>query len=102
MIRNGRFRHGREVGTWKYYYPDGTLYMIEKYSRHSPEVAVSRYHENGKLARTGKAVQVSTTTMDHYYWTGPWQVYDKQGNYTHTELYENGHLIRRKAESPGE
>ncbi|MFD2515602.1 hypothetical protein ACFSRY_17140 [Pontibacter locisalis] len=96
LIRNGRFRHGREVGTWKYYYPDGTLYMKEKYSRKSEMIKVEKYHENGALARKGKAVMARTYTIDRYYWTGEWEVYDEKGNFSHTELYSGGNLVGKK------
>ncbi|GAB3195711.1 hypothetical protein ABID22_001582 [Pontibacter aydingkolensis] len=35
VIRNGRFRHGNEMGAWRYYYPSGLGYMREKYKRNS-------------------------------------------------------------------
>ncbi|HEY4650643.1 MAG TPA: hypothetical protein VIG72_04470 [Pontibacter sp.] len=98
LRRNGRFRHGEEVGTWRYYYPGGTLYMVEKYKRNSPTIQVTRYHENGKLAKTGIARIYRDKTMAHYYWDGDWQVYDEQGNFTHTETYQKGNLLRRSGD----
>src|SRR5688500_11069863 len=38
LIRKGRFKHGKEVGTWRYYYPGGGLYMKEKYKPNSPVI----------------------------------------------------------------
>lgn len=96
IIRNGRFRHGNEVGTWRYYYPDGTRYMKEKYSRNSEVIRVTKYHENGKLARKGVARLIKTATLDKYFWFGEWKVYDNNGDYSHTEVYEKGNLIGRK------
>ncbi|WP_439883063.1 toxin-antitoxin system YwqK family antitoxin [Pontibacter sp. MBLB2868] len=96
LIRNGRFRHGREVGIWKYYYPDGSLYMKEKYSRRSEFIAVEKYHENGKIARKGKALLMRTALMDRYFWTGEWQVFDENGTYSHSEVYRHGNLIEKK------
>lgn len=93
VIRNGRFRHGVEVGKWKYYYPDGTRYMVEKYSRHDNTISIKKYHENGELARQGVARIIRTPTQDHYYWFGEWQVFDEQGNFSHTEVYKTGNLI---------
>ncbi|TPE45918.1 toxin-antitoxin system YwqK family antitoxin [Pontibacter mangrovi] len=93
MIRNGRFRHGVEVGKWKYYYPDGTRYMVEKYSRRDNNIQVTKYHENGSLARKGTARILRSTFKDHYYWFGDWQVYDTLGNYSHTETYKSGNLV---------
>ena len=96
VIRNGRFRHGNEVGTWRYYYPDGTRYMKEKYSRKSNTLAVKKYHENGRLARRGEARIIKTSTMDRYYWFGDWEVFDLDGNFSHIEIYDRGNLVGKK------
>jgi len=96
LVRNGRFKHGQEVGTWRYYYPSGNIYMVEKYKRNSPVIEVWRYHENGKLAKSGKAKYYNTETLAHYYWEGEWNVYDEQGNFTHTETYLKGNILKYK------
>ncbi|OKL41510.1 toxin-antitoxin system YwqK family antitoxin [Pontibacter flavimaris] len=93
VIRNGRFRHGAEVGKWKYYYPSGTRYMVEKYNRRNNIIEVQKFHENGNLARQGTARIIRSTFKDHYYWFGDWQVYDAQGNYSYTETYQSGNLV---------
>lgn len=95
LIRNGRFKHGKEAGTWRYYYPEGGLYIKEKYKRNSPVVLVWRYHKNGKLAKSGTARIYRDETMAHYYWEGVWQVYDEQGNFTHTVTYVKGNLQKK-------
>lgn len=96
VIRNGRFRHGHEVGTWRYFYPDGTRYMKEKYSRNSEQVKVEKYHENGNLARKGVARVIKTSTMDRYFWFGDWEVFDTNGNFSHIEVYDRGILIGKR------
>ncbi|MCX2739325.1 hypothetical protein [Pontibacter anaerobius] len=93
VIRNGRFRHGVEVGKWKYYYPDGTPYMLEKYNRRNNIILVEKFHENGNLARKGTARLIRTPTRDHYFWFGEWQVYDESGSFSHTETYKSGNLV---------
>ncbi|WP_266205598.1 toxin-antitoxin system YwqK family antitoxin [Pontibacter kalidii] len=93
VIRNGRFRHGTEVGKWKYYYPSGTCYMIEKYNRRNNIIEVQKFHENGNLARQGTARFIRSSLKDHYFWFGEWQVFDEQGIYSHTETYRSGHLV---------
>ncbi len=95
LIRNGRFRHGKEVGTWRYYYPGGGLYMIEKYKRGSDNILIRKYHENGQLGRTGQARIIRTPKETHYYWDGLWQVYDEKGKFTHTETYVKGKLLKQ-------
>lgn len=98
LVRNGRFRHGKEVGTWRYYYPNGGLYMVEKHKRRSDNVLVKKYHENGNLAKVGQAKMISTDEVAHYYWEGVWQVYDEQGNFTHTETYLKGNLLSKQGQ----
>ncbi|WP_237144202.1 toxin-antitoxin system YwqK family antitoxin [Pontibacter pamirensis] len=93
VIRKGRFRHGRERGTWRYYYPSGKLYMVEKYKRRLDHILVKRYHENGALAKVGQARMEDTTEKTRYFWFGNWKVYDEQGNFSNNEYYENGHQV---------
>jgi len=90
LVRNGRFRHGTEVGTWKYYYPSGKLLMVEKHKRKHDYVLVKRYHVNGNLAKEGRARLVKAGNMIRYYWFGDWKVYDEEGRFNHREYYENG------------
>ncbi|WP_187260854.1 toxin-antitoxin system YwqK family antitoxin [Pontibacter beigongshangensis] len=87
LIRKGRFRHGREVGKWKYFYPDGTTFMEEKWKRGKGEIRVKRYYENGELKRKGKARLDTAGEQVRFYWFGDWKVYNEQGQYTHTEKY---------------
>ncbi|MBF9255564.1 hypothetical protein I2I11_19855 [Pontibacter sp. 172403-2] len=93
LVRNGRFRHGREVGTWKYYYPSGKLLMVEKHKRNLDYILVKRYHENGKLAKEGQARLVTSGNVVRYFWFGDWKVYDEHGKFSHREYYEDGNEI---------
>ncbi|AKD05810.1 hypothetical protein PKOR_18405 [Pontibacter korlensis] len=93
VIRSGRFRHGVETGKWRYYYPDGVRYMVEKYNRRDNVILVKKYHENGKKAREGSARIIRSSFKDHYYWFGDWKVYDLKGNFSHTETYKSGNLV---------
>jgi antitoxin component YwqK of YwqJK toxin-antitoxin module len=96
LIRNGRFKHGKEVGKWTYYYPDGRIYFREKHKRWQNEFFMQRYHENGSLMREGKAIMISTSTGVNYFWFGDWKVYDEKGKYIYTEVYRNGVVIEKK------
>ncbi|MFT2007632.1 toxin-antitoxin system YwqK family antitoxin [Pontibacter sp. 13R65] len=87
LIRKGRFRHGREVGKWKYYYPDGTTYMVERWKPRKGEILVKRYNENGTLNREGKARLDTTGERLRFYWFGDWKVYNENGQYSHTEKF---------------
>lgn len=93
LVWNGRFRHGREVGTWKYYYPSGKRLMVEKRKRNQDYILVKRFHENGNLAKEGRARLVTTGNIIRYYWFGNWKVYDENGRFSHREYYENGNEV---------
>lgn len=90
LLRNGRFAHGKEVGKWKYYYPSGRLRKIEYHKRGQTEFQVKFFHENGALEKQGMARVLESERVIRYFWFGSWQVYDRAGNLTHTEYYEQG------------
>ena len=96
LIRNGRFRHGREVGTWRYYYADGGLYILEKHKRRENTFTMKRYYPNGNLMKEGMAIMINNGKGVVHFWYGEWKVYDEQGNYTHTEVYNKGNLVAKK------
>lgn len=95
LIRNGRFRHGLEVGKWRYYYPSGVLYIYEEHKRYQNVYTMKRYHENGNLMKEGQAMTVNNGKGVKYFWFGEWKVYNEQGEYTHTEVYKDGNLIAK-------
>ena len=97
VIRKGRFRHGRVVGTWRYYYyPSGSLYMVEKHKRKLDYIPVKRYHESGALEKEGQVRVEDTPEKLRYFWFGEWKVYDEAGNFSHTEYYVNGNQVGLK------
>lgn len=96
LIRNGRFKHGKEVGKWRYYYPSGSLYIYEEHKRWENTFLMKRYYENGNLMKEGQAIMINNGKSVEYFWYGEWKVYDDQGNYIYTEVYKDGNLIARK------
>jgi antitoxin component YwqK of YwqJK toxin-antitoxin module len=90
LLRNGRFKHGEERGKWKYYYPNGGIRKIEYHKPHTKEFLVKFFHDNGEVEKQGMARVVETERVIRYYWFGTWQVYNRAGQLTHTEYYENG------------
>ncbi|MFD2999188.1 hypothetical protein ACFS7Z_02360 [Pontibacter toksunensis] len=93
LVRNGRFKHGREVGRWRYYYPTGELMMIERYKRTLDYIQVTRYRKDGSIEKVGQAKRVEDDEKVRYYWFGGWKVYEPSGTYLHTEYYEKGNLM---------
>jgi len=96
LIRNGRFVHGKEVGKWCYYYPDGGLYIYEEHKRYENVYTMKRYHENGYLIKEGKVIMINNGNSVRNFWFGEWRVYDAQGNFTHIEVYKDGNLIAKQ------
>lgn len=96
MIRNGRFKHGKEIGKWRYYYPSGALYIYEEHKRYENVYIMKRYHENGNLMKEGQAMTVNNGKGVKYFWIGEWKVYNEQGEYTHTEVYRDGSLVAKR------
>lgn len=90
LLRKGRYKHGKERGKWRYYYPDGKVRKIEYHKPNSNEFLIKIFHDNGQLEKQGMAKVVETERDIHYYWFGTWQVYNRQGQFSHTEYYEKG------------
>jgi antitoxin component YwqK of YwqJK toxin-antitoxin module len=89
------FRHGRFVGSSRFYTPEGTLERQEKYLRRSYGLSrISYYHPNGRVLRTGQARIVAEPDGAHFYWFGEWQVFSVAGQLEKVEFYENGKLQR--------
>jgi antitoxin component YwqK of YwqJK toxin-antitoxin module len=93
LIRDGRYKHGKERGTWRYYAADGKLRKKEFHKPKADRFLVKIYHDNGQLEKQGWARVVETEELIHYYWFGAWQVYDRQGRFSHTEYYVKGNEI---------
>jgi antitoxin component YwqK of YwqJK toxin-antitoxin module len=87
---SGKFRRGKQVGTWKYYNQQGKLERVEHNKWYTHKIKTQQYHPNGQLQKEGFAkVKVSKEYVD-YYWYGDWKCYDENGNYTKTEVYKHG------------
>lgn len=96
LVCFGRFDHGRQVGDWQYYHPDGTLRMTEKYSWEGEKrrVNVSFYHENGQVATQGIAMVEVEAGKTHYYWNGEWIYFEPDGSFWKTVTYNYGQPVK--------
>lgn len=94
----GRFKEGKEVGVWKYYFDDGTLRRIERYSRKG--IATKYYYPNGHLKSKGKAIVAYEEELLHYYYQGEWLYYDEEGKITQRITYDHGDVV--SSVKPGE
>jgi hypothetical protein len=92
-IREGRFQDDLEEGTWRYWYPDGSLQIEGTYKSGSLHGRWVEWHEDGQVAAIGE------------YWEGnekgPWTFW-KEGGTVDTEgtgFYEDGKKVRDLEES---
>ncbi|MDQ4140360.1 MAG: hypothetical protein M3142_07520 [Bacteroidota bacterium] len=92
ITSKGKFKNGKQVKKWKYFYPNGQIYLVEKYDSKKDFriLHATYYHKNGKIAHTGNAVQENTATRIHYYWIGDWKYYNEDGTLRKTVIYQDG------------
>lgn len=94
LFTSGRYRHGRPVGTFRYYAPSGTLDRTESYAREGL-CEVLNWYPNGKVARRGQAQWVTGKGQaPRFFWYGPWTSYAEDGQVTSVDTYTDGTITR--------
>jgi len=78
----GTFEHGREIGTFTFYYPDGKPAAIKEYGKGPGDCFATMYHVGGKLFAQGSYVDT--------FKLGQWSYWDVKGNFISLEQYELG------------
>lgn len=117
ILSEGRFEHGKRVGTWsfhengsptltkkerytyqgdtillhgdiEFFFPNGRLRAVERYTKGVLEGETVIYHENGNVWQkiTYRSGQLH----------GPFAEYDEQGNLKAQDMYEQGKVVSRK------
>ncbi|WP_026464909.1 toxin-antitoxin system YwqK family antitoxin [Adhaeribacter aquaticus] len=96
LMSIGRFDHGKQVGNWKYFYQSGNVRMTEHYTWHGDKrlVDITYYHENGQISNIGTAWIEDLEDKIHYYWTGDWKYFEKDGTPIKTVSYANGQAVK--------
>ena len=93
--RKGKYKHGLEIGVWKYYDVNGNLSKMEKYNKARDTIFTSTYFADKKLESNGQALLVyETDSIMHYYWQGTWFYFNKQGDTLKKVWYEKGNAIK--------
>ena len=90
----GRFRHGRAVGTYRYYAPNGVLDHSEQYAK-AGACEVTYWYPNGQMARRGHAQWDTGAKGARFYWLGPWVSFGERGDTTALEQYADGKQLSR-------
>ena len=87
----GRYKDGHEVGTWRFYYDDGTLRRIERYSKKG--ISTKYFYPNGRLKSKGKAILEYEANLLHYYYQGDWIYCAENGKAFQVITYDHGNQI---------
>ena len=90
----GRFRHGRAVGTYRYFSPEGLLDHSEKYGR-AGACVVTYWYPSRHVARRGRAQWDTGAKGARFYWLGPWVSFSEKGDTTALESYVDGKQMTR-------
>ena len=96
----GKYRHGRPVGTFRYFAPTGNLDHSERYGQDGM-CEVTYWHSSGKVARRGNAQWVTGKKGARFYWYGPWTSYDENGQITSIQTYTDGTISRTETYEQG-
>ncbi|AMR27404.1 hypothetical protein A0257_10045 [Hymenobacter psoromatis] len=89
LFTQGRYRHGRPVGRWRYYGQAGELQRQERYRRQGFS-DIAYYYPSGQVARRGRARTVDEPHGAHFYWLGEWQFYSPAGALDSVQVYNMG------------
>lgn len=92
LISEGRFKDGKEVGVWKFYMYDGSMYKREKCLKR--KLKTTLYYNNGEKESKGRAKMDNSGEFLHYYWYGKWKQYSENGKLQALQFYENGEMVK--------
>ncbi|MXV51611.1 hypothetical protein GS399_11570 [Pedobacter sp. HMF7647] len=86
----GRYKHGQEKGTWRYYLGK-SLVRKERYKGYTADVEF--YHFNGKVDCKGKTFFDTSGKIPEWYYIGSWSWYDEDGRLAVTRKYDKGIIV---------
>ena len=89
----GRFKNNDEIGKWQFF-ENGIRVKKEIYKK--TQSIKTFYHQNGKIASTGRTKTNVTAKMLHWFYDGVWKFYDDRGQLIRIKIYENSALISDK------
>ncbi|AQX05695.1 hypothetical protein BAX94_14170 [Elizabethkingia meningoseptica] len=92
VTTKGRYKHGEQVGKWKYSFGD-TLYQRDKIRK---KMIITHYFYPDKtiMARGQSRLDITKDGKRHWYKFGPWYEYDKNGNLLWIKYYKDGNLYQ--------
>ena len=81
----GIIKDNRNVGKWKYFYPNGQLESVGNFSYDNPHGKWEWYYFNGSIKEKG--------TFLNGYKTGSWYRYNIEGSLLSIRTYDEGEMI---------
>ncbi|WP_207430141.1 toxin-antitoxin system YwqK family antitoxin [Sabulibacter ruber] len=90
LMYTGRFKKGKETGTWKTYSENGKLERLEKYEPRLNRIKTTFYHPNGKVSHQGMAYLFQEKNLLMYKWHGDWHYYDSTGVWRGWKSFSRG------------
>lgn len=87
LVGKGKYKNGQKVGLWVTKYQD-KIYQKEKFKKNISKVKI--YHKNGVLREKGQTKTNENGVNTHWFYDGPWKIYDKKGKHIFTRIYKQG------------
>jgi antitoxin component YwqK of YwqJK toxin-antitoxin module len=81
----GSIEDNRNIGEWKYFYPNGQLESIGNFTFDNPHGKWVWYYYNGNIKETGTFLNGKKT--------GTWYIYSWEGTLLSIAMYDNGDKI---------
>lgn len=81
----GNIKDNRNIGEWKYFYPNGQLESKGNFNFDIPHGKWVWYHYNGNLKETGTFLNGKKT--------GTWYIYSNEGTLLSITMFDNGDKI---------
>jgi antitoxin component YwqK of YwqJK toxin-antitoxin module len=81
----GSIKDNRNIGVWKYYYPNGQLESIGNFNYDNPHGKWNWYYYDGSLKETGTFLNGNKA--------GTWYTYSLEGNLLSIKMFDEGELI---------
>ena len=86
----GKYKNGQKTGLWVTKFQN-QIYQKERFRKNTSKVKI--YHKNGVLREKGKTRTNENDSQIHWFYDGPWKIYDETGKHIYTKIYKNGSPI---------
>jgi len=88
----GTIEDNRNIGEWKYYYPNGQMESIGNFNHDNPHGKWEWYYSDGSIKETGTFLYGNKT--------GTWYIYSWEGTLLSITMYDEGEKINEVKFNP--